>query len=112
MLWHLIIKNSYFSNTARDFKYAKDIRLFKMQEFIQNMWNDINTIYYAACKKHHSKWIMCEAKMSMLRLIQNVLLYSVLIYMIMFRGMSISNFVLYIGLVGCSFATAMTESVL
>ena len=24
-------KNSYFSNTARDFKYAKDIRLFKMQ---------------------------------------------------------------------------------
>ena len=36
-------KNSYFSNTARDFKYAKDIRLFKMQEFIQNMWNDINT---------------------------------------------------------------------
>ena len=41
-------KNSYFSNTARDFKYAKDIRLFKMQEFIQNMWNDINTIYYDA----------------------------------------------------------------
>lgn len=101
-------KNSYFSNTARDFKYAKDIRLFKMQEFIQNMWNDINTIYYAACKKHHSKWIMCEAKMSMLRLIQNVLLYSVLIYMIMFRGMSISNFVLYIGLVA-AFSTAMTD---
>ena len=79
-----------------------------MQEFIQNMWNDINTIYYAACKKHHSKWIMCEAKMSMLRLIQNVLLYSVLIYMIMFRGMSISNFVLYIGLVA-AFSTAMTD---
>lgn len=72
------------------------------------MWNDINTIYYAACKKHHSKWIMCEAKMSMLRLIQNVLLYSVLIYMIMFRGMSISNFVLYIGLVA-AFSTAMTD---
>ena len=44
----------------------------------------------------------------MLRLIKNVLLYSVLIYMIMFRGMSISNFVLYIGLVA-AFSTAMTD---
>lgn len=63
MLWHLIIeKIVIFQIQQETFKYAKDIRLFKMQEFIQNMWNDINTIYYAACKKHHSKWIMCEAK--------------------------------------------------
>ena len=38
-------KNYYFSSTARDFKYAKDIRLFKMQDFIEQTWKDINTVY-------------------------------------------------------------------
>lgn len=37
--------------------------------------------------------------MSTYRLIQNVLLYSVLIYMILNKGMTIADFVLYIGLV-------------
>ena len=101
-------KNYYFSSTARDFKYAKDIRLFKMQDFIEQTWKDINTVYYAACKKNHRKWVMCEAKMSFLRLFQNLLLYVVLIYMVLNKGMSISDFVLYIGLVA-SFSTAMTD---
>ena len=101
-------KNYYFSSTARDFKYTKDIRLFKMQDFIEQTWKDINTVYYAACKKNHRKWVMCEAKMSFLRLFQNLLLYVVLIYMVLNKGMSISDFVLYIGLVA-SFSTAMTD---
>ena len=101
-------KNYYFSSTARDFKYAKYIRLFKMQDFIEQTWKDINTVYYAACKKNHRKWVMCEAKMSFLRLFQNLLLYVVLIYMVLNKGMSISDFVLYIGLVA-SFSTAMTD---
>lgn len=101
-------KNYYFSSTARDFKYSKDIRLFKMQDFIEQTWKDINTVYYAACKKNHRKWVMCEAKMSFLRLFQNLLLYVVLIYMVLNKGMSISDFVLYIGLVA-SFSTAMTD---
>ena len=64
--------------------------------------------FYAACKKNHRKWVMCEAKMSFLRLFQNLLLYVVLIYMVLNKGMSISDFVLYIGLVA-SFSTAMTD---
>ena len=46
--------------------------------------------------------------MSFLRLFQNLLLYVVLIYMVLNKGMSISDFVLYIGLVA-SFSTAMTD---
>ena len=80
----------------------------KMQDFIEQTWKDINTVYYAACKKNHRKWVMCEAKMSFLRLFQNLLLYVVLIYMVLNKGMSISDFVLYIGLVA-SFSTAMTD---
>ena len=79
-----------------------------MQDFIEQTWKDINTVYYAACKKNHRKWVMCEAKMSFLSPFQNLLLYVVLIYMVLNKGMSISDFVLYIGLVA-SFSTAMTD---
>lgn len=98
----------YFSYTARDFKFAKDIRLFQMADWIERAWNDINAAFYIVSKKNHNKWTMCEAKMSFLRLLQNVILYAVLIYMIFYRGMSIANFVMYIGLVA-SFSETMTD---
>lgn len=101
-------KHYYFANTAKDFKYAKDIRLFKMADWIENVWNDVNAAYYLVVKKGHNKWIACEAKMSFFRLIQNVILYAVLIYMIFNKGMSIADFVMYIGLVA-SFSETMTD---
>ncbi len=101
-------KHYYFANTSKDFKYAKDIRLFKMADWIESAWQDINAAFYIVTKKNHDKWILCEAKMSFLRLLQNIILYAVLIYMIFSRGMSIADFVLYIGLVA-SFSETMTD---
>lgn len=92
-------KHYYLSETTRDFNYAKDIRLFGMAHWIEDMWKDINNVFFKACKMHHNGWTMSEVRMSTYRLIQNVLLYSVLIYMVFKHGMSISDFVLYIGLV-------------
>lgn len=92
-------KHYYLAETTRDFNYAKDIRLFGMAHWIENMWKDINNVFFKACKMHHNGWTMSEVRMSTYRLIQNVLLYSALIYMVFRHGMSISNFVLYIGLV-------------
>lgn len=92
-------KHYYLAGSTRDFNYAKDIRLFGMANWIERIWKDINTVFFKACNRHHNGWIMSEVRMSTYRLIQNVLLYSVLIYMVFNRGMSISDFVLYIGLV-------------
>lgn len=92
-------KHYYLAGSTRDFNYAKDIRLFGMANWIERIWKDINTVFFKACNRHHNGWIMSEVRMSTFRLIQNVLLYSVLIYMVFQRGMSISDFVLYIGLV-------------
>lgn len=92
-------KHYYLAQTTRDFNFAKDIRLFGMANWIEKIWKDINTVFFKACNWHHNGWIMSEVRMSTYRLIQNVLLYSALIYMVFQRGMSISDFVLYIGLV-------------
>lgn len=101
-------KHYYFASVTRDFTYAKDIRLFGIDKLINIIWDDLNVIYFAACKKNHDKWIACEAKMSSVRLLQNIMIYSVLVYMVLQRSMSISNFVLYIGLTA-SFATSITD---
>ncbi|MCI9616445.1 MAG: ABC transporter ATP-binding protein [Eubacterium sp.] len=101
-------KHYYLAGTTRDFNYAKDIRLFGMANWIERIWNDINLVFFKACRKRHNKWVLCEAKMSSVRLIQNVILYSVLIYMMLHRGMSISDFVLYVGLVE-SFSIATSD---
>lgn len=101
-------KHYYFAETTRDFNYAKDIRLFGMADWIERTWNDINVVFFKACKRHHNKWTWCEVKMSTVRLIQNGILYTVLIYMILNKGMSIADFVLYIGLVA-SFSESMTD---
>jgi ATP-binding cassette subfamily C protein len=101
-------KHYYLEETTRDFNYAKDIRLFGMTNWIERIWKDINVIFFKVIKKNHNKWIMCEVKMSSFRLLQNVILYTVLIYMVLNKGMSISNFVLYIGLVA-TFSETMTD---
>lgn len=101
-------KHYYLAETTRDFNYAKDIRLFGMANWVACIWNDINTVFFRACKIRHNRWTMCEVKMSSVRLIQNAILYTVLIYMTMNKGMSISNFVLYIGLVS-TFSETMID---
>ena len=101
-------KHYYLAGSTRDFNYAKDIRLFGMADWLERIWKDINTVFFKACNRHHNGWIMSEVRMSTYRLIQNVLLYSVLIYMVFNRGMSISDFVLYIGLVE-TFSTATSD---
>ncbi|MBR3646026.1 MAG: ATP-binding cassette domain-containing protein [Lachnospiraceae bacterium] len=101
-------KLTYLQQSTTDFSYAKDIRLFGMSNWIENIWNDVNTVFIKRCKLRHNKWVMCEVKISTLNLIQNAILYSVLIYMVFNKGLSISNFVLYVGLVS-GFSQAMFE---
>lgn len=101
-------KHIYLAQSTRDFSYAKDIRLFGMEKWIRYLWNDINTVFFAACKKRHNRWTMCEVRMSSMQLIQNVLLYGILIYMVMHQKMNISDFVLYVGLVA-TFSTATSD---
>ena len=101
-------QSDYLADCTRNFGYAKDIRLFGMTHWIRHIWKDINTVFLQRCDKRHNKWTMCEVKISLLNLLQNAILYVVLIYMVLEKGLGISNFVMYIGMVS-AFSQAMTE---
>lgn len=92
-------KLDYMSRLTRNFDFAKDIRLFHMNDWIQKIFGGLNKTYIDNFTEHHNRWIVCDAKMNLVVLIQTAVLYIWLVYMVLFRGMSIANFTLYVGMV-------------
>lgn len=92
-------KLTYMCKTCRNFDFAKDIRLFKMENWFEKIFGGLNQIVIDKEREHHRRWIICDAKMNSIVLIQSVLLYTWLVYMVLVKGMSIADFTLYVGLV-------------
>lgn len=92
-------KLRYMDSTALNFDYAKDIRLFGMSGWFRLIYDDLNRKLFKSNSEHHNRWIFCDAKMNLLVLLQMLILYGWLVYMVLVNGMSIGNFTLYIGLV-------------
>lgn len=93
-------KMSYLEETSKNFDYAKDIRLFRMSNVFAREFEKVNSFFYGLNKKHHNRWILCNCAMESVLLIQKVLMYSWLVYMVLAGHYQISDFVLYVGLVG------------
>lgn len=101
-------KINYMERTTRNFDFAKDIRLFGMESWFAGIFKGLNKTYNDNYVKHHNRWIGCEVKMDVLILIRDGILYGSLIYSVLFNGMKISDFTLYVGLVN-SFTKAFTD---
>ena len=93
-------KMTYLQETTKNFDYAKDIRLFRMSSIFGNKFREANDIFYGLNKKHHNRWILCNVEIESVLLIQKTLMYSWLVYMVLSGYYQISDFVLYVGLVG------------
>lgn len=93
-------KMTYLENTTKNFDYAKDIRLFHMSDVFEKEFGKVNHSFYSLNKKHHNRWILCNGGMESILLLQKVLMYSWLVYMVLSGHYQISDFVLYVGLVG------------
>ncbi len=92
-------KQNYMARTCKNFDFAKDIRLFDMENWLVKIFHDINAVIKKSTKQHHNRWILCDAKMNLVQLIRSFLLYGWLVYMVLARHMSIGNFMLYVGLI-------------
>lgn len=92
-------KLNYMNRLSRNFDFAKDVRLFRMSSWIKKIFQGLNKIYINSSIKHHKRWIVCDAKMNGVVLIQSVILYSWLAYMVLFNNMTIANFTLYVGMI-------------
>ncbi len=92
-------KINYLERTTRNFDFAKDIRLFHMSGIFKNQFDQLNTLFIKKNREHHNRWILCNFGMESIILIQKTLMYVWLVYLVVTTGMSISDFVLYIGLI-------------
>ena len=93
-------KMTYLGETTKNFDYAKDIRLFRMSNIFGKEFTKVNDFFYNLNKKHHNRWVLCNGGIESVLLIQKVLMYSWLVYMVLTGRYQISDFVLYVGLVG------------
>lgn len=92
-------KLNYMNRLTRNFDFAKDIRLFNMGDWIEKIMGGLNKTYINNFREHHNRWIICDAKMNGIVFAQTLVLYVWLVYMVLFKNMTIANFTLYVGLV-------------
>lgn len=97
---------NYLERMTKNFDFAKDIRAFGMQKILSKEFDEVNDIFIKNNYTHHNRWVLCNVSMEAIVLVQRILMYGWLIYMVIYKNMLISDFTLYIGIV-----TALTDAI-
>jgi len=91
-------KMGYLDNTARNFDFAKDIRLYNLAGIFGSKYKELNELFVKKNKEHHNRWILGNLSMQLLVLAEVLVMYGWLIYMVLFKEMLVSDFILYLAL--------------
>ena len=89
--------NLGFLTTSADF--AKEIRLYGMKEWIYKKYLGVNSDIQEKYKISRGIWHKCHCIVKGFELVQEIFLYSFLIYKVFKGGLSIADFTLYISAV-------------
>lgn len=92
-------KLRYFNDITKDFSYGKDIRLFGMGSSLLEIQHDLQVFLHRRVCKSKNGWIMCWSFNGLLAFLREGAMYCFLVFKILYRSMSISNFTLYVGAV-------------
>ena len=93
---------------TQDFSYAKDIRLFHMQDWLLGKQHKVFMEKQQKMLHSRNLWIYNSIFAHGTSMLQTLAIYMVLILTFMGKGMTIGNFTLYLGLAS-TFASALTE---
>lgn len=92
-------KETYFTKSARDYSSGKDIRIFRTEKTIMDTIAGLNQFMHSKVKEARIAWIKCDSVVLLLEMMRGIIMYVLLLYMIIAKGLSISEFTLYIGCV-------------
>ncbi len=87
----------YMQTVSTDFSYAKDIRLYGMKNWLNKKHEDVNKEELARWVQSRTYWQYNSGVSSAIALVRNVIIYGWMIYDMLFNGMSIGSFTLYVG---------------
>lgn len=88
-------KLRYITQKTGDFKSAKDMRLYNMTDWFQNMYGIFLEKKLHFQKKNIYRRYLANIVDGILVFLRDGIAYGFLIYSVLFKGMEISNFVLY-----------------
>lgn len=93
-------KMDYVGSKAVDRKLAKDIRIFGMRGWLEDIYEKTLRLYQAFCTKREKVYLWADIIDVALALVRNGIAYAYLISLALKTGMSASQFVLYFAAVG------------
>jgi ATP-binding cassette, subfamily B, bacterial len=89
-------KKQYISNKAESVELAKDIRIFGLQNWLNEILNQTHNLYLDFCLSYEKKEILSDIVTVVLAMLRNCIAYVYLINMALNNELSISKFLLYI----------------
>ncbi|MFZ2538049.1 MAG: ABC transporter ATP-binding protein [Oscillospiraceae bacterium] len=90
-------KVRYYNDVTQNFDYAKDIRLFEMQNALGEKQANLHDYIHSRILILHNKWRSCWLAGRGVELPQEGFMYAWLVFEVIVHGMSIADFTLYIG---------------
>lgn len=90
---------AYIRKAATGREYAKDIRIFGLKSWIDELWDSTMRLYEAFLKRREGAYIWIHAVDLLLAFLRNGIAYVYLLHLVLENGMSASGFLLYFGAV-------------
>ncbi len=85
----------YLRNVETDRSYAKDIRIFGMVKWLDDIWDGFLKTYEAFHAKKEKRYLLANVASVLLVLLQNIIVYGILLERV-FRGdIDVATFLLY-----------------
>lgn len=95
----LILKLIYLKNTAASAGYAKDIRVFGLRNWLEDIWSRTLRLYYDFQGKKGRRYLGADIADILFTLLRNGIAYGYLIWLVLSKGLPASQFLLYFGAV-------------
>ncbi|MGN1118708.1 MAG: ABC transporter ATP-binding protein [Oscillospiraceae bacterium] len=96
-------RDNYMRWQITDFTPAKDIRLFGLREWLVGKYRELKKERLAAQKKNASMWLAASIASSVLWAVALCAVYGWLIWSVVYDGLSLGNFSLYLASAGTLF---------
>ncbi len=92
-------RKKYIRDKAESMTLAKDIRIFGLQSWLEELLDAVHDAYLLHRLKVERKWVLAGVTEALLTMARNGIAYGYLISLALSRGLSVSEFVLYFGAV-------------
>ena len=90
-----IKRMNYVRSIATNRDYAKDIRIFRQKQWLDDVWQDTMRLYQAFLLRRQKNYIWVNVVNLLMELLRNGIAYAYLIWLALHQGMSASEFLLY-----------------